>query len=57
MSNTEGAMEYIIELRKEIKRLRELMKKLVENAEGGDYGEVIVLNEDFIEIEKEVSDE
>ncbi len=38
-------------------RLRELMRNLVENAEGGDYGEIIVLDVDFIEIEKEVGDE
>jgi hypothetical protein len=38
-------------------RLRGLMRNLVKNAEGGDYGEIIVLDVDFIEIEKEVGDE
>lgn len=46
----------IDELVDENRRLRELMRNLVENAEGGDYGEIIVLDKDFIEIEKEVSD-
>jgi len=49
--------ETINDLREKIERLRELMKKLVENAEGGDYGEIIVLDEDFNKIEKEVGDE
>jgi len=45
------------ELRDENARLRELMKNLVENAEGGDYGEIIVPDEDFNKIEREVGDE
>ena len=44
-------------LREENKRLRGLMRGLVDNAEGGDYSEIIVLDVDFIEIEKEVGDE
>ncbi len=44
----------IDELVDENVRLRGLMRNLVENAEGGDYGEIIVLDVDFIEIEKEV---
>jgi len=56
MRDIEGATEYIIELLKEIKQLRELMKKLVENAEGGEYGKAVVLNEDLVEIEKELGD-
>ena len=46
----------IDELVDENRRLRELMRNLVENAEGGDYGEIIVLDRDFIEIEKEGGD-
>lgn len=47
----------IDELVDENRRLRELLRNLVKNAEGGDYGEIIVLDVDFIEIEKEVGDE
>ncbi len=38
-------------------RLRELVRNLVENAKGGDYGEIIVDVDDFDAIEKEVGDE
>ena len=48
--------EIINELRDEIERLRGLMRNLVENAEGGDFGEIIVLDGDFSKIEKEVGD-
>ena len=38
-------------------RLRGLVRNLVENAKGGDYGEIIVDVDDFDAIEKEVGDE
>ena len=44
----------IDELVDENLRLRGLMKKLVENANGWDYGEIVVIDEDFADIEKEV---
>ena len=51
------AADEIVRLREENERLSELMKKLVENAEGGDYGEIIVLDGDFTRIEKELNNE
>ena len=53
MSKPQIATEYIIELLKEVNRLRELMQRLVENAEFGDEGEMIVDVDDFNAIEGE----
>ena len=54
-SQFEKVLSNLDKKHQEVERLRGLVRKLVDNASGGDEGEIVVRLEDFNELENEVT--